>query len=125
MTRRDLAVIALVGVVARIALLAVAGTWGAPRLWEYDDIARNLLAGRGFVYDYYGTEYRAFTTPGWPVALAVLLRIGDYRLVQAVQTLFCLLLGASAYLVVRRAWGRRAGLLASDDDAVHKRGDVL
>jgi 4-amino-4-deoxy-L-arabinose transferase-like glycosyltransferase len=118
-TRRDLAVIALVAGVARVALLALTGAWGAPRLWEYDDIARNILAGRGFVYDHYGTEYRGFTTPGWPFVLAVLLRVGDYRLVQGVQALFCVLLGASAYLVVRHAWSRRAGLLAGTLCVLH------
>lgn len=109
---RDLALIMLVGIVVRAILVGIAGTWGVPHLWEYDDIATNMLAGRGFVYDYRGTEYRTFTTPGWPFVLTLLLRIGDYRLVQGFQTLLCLLLGASAYLVVRNVWGRRAGCLA-------------
>lgn len=109
---RDLAVIAVVGIVVRAILIHLTGAWGTPHLWEYDDIAENILAGRGFVYDYRGAEYRTFTTPGWPFVLTVLLRIGDYRLVQCFQSLMCVLLGASAYVVTRNAWGRRVGLLA-------------
>jgi 4-amino-4-deoxy-L-arabinose transferase-like glycosyltransferase len=111
-TWRDLAVIAAVGVVVRALLIQLEGTWGTPHLWEYDDIAENMLAGRGFVHDYRGIEYRTFTTPGWPFVLSVLLRIGDYRLVQCFQILMCVLLGASAYVVARNTWGRRAGLFA-------------
>lgn len=43
-TRRDLALIALVGVGIRAILIGITGTWGEPHLWEYDIIARNMLA---------------------------------------------------------------------------------
>lgn len=108
---RDIAIVVIAGLIVRAVLVQVEGTWGTPHLWEYDDIAENILAGRGFVHDYRDTEYRTFTTPGWPFVLSVLLRIGDYRLVQGFQLLMGLLLGVSGYIVARNAWGRRTGLL--------------
>lgn len=41
----------------RLALIA---SGGPPQRFEYDDIARNLIAGRGYVYDQLGTPYRSF-----------------------------------------------------------------
>jgi 4-amino-4-deoxy-L-arabinose transferase-like glycosyltransferase len=41
----------------RLALIAAGGP---PQRFEYDDIARNLIAGRGYVYDQLGTPYRSF-----------------------------------------------------------------
>lgn len=51
-----LAVIA--GGVAIRLLLVAAG--GIPQRFEYDDIARHVVAGRGYVYDQLGTPYRSF-----------------------------------------------------------------
>lgn len=45
------------GIAMRLALVAAGG---APQRFEYDDIARNLIAGRGYVYDQLGTPYRSF-----------------------------------------------------------------
>ena len=116
---RDLVAIVVLGLAARLTLLALMDVWGAPRLWEYDDIATNVLNGRGFVLDVEGTEYRAFTTPGWPLLLAALLLVGDYRLVQCLQILLGLSLGVAVYLVVRTSWARRAALLAGAASMLH------
>lgn len=115
---RDLATIVALGAAARVMLVAVMDAWGAPHIWEYDAIARNVLEGRGVVFDR-GIEYRAFTTPGWPLILAALLSVGDYRLIQGMQILLGLLLGVAAYVVVRRLWGRRAALLAGAGCVLH------
>jgi len=46
---------------AGIALrLIVIAAGGPPERFEYDDLARNLIAGRGYVYEQLGTPYRSF-----------------------------------------------------------------
>src|SRR5438094_10240401 len=45
------------GIAMRLALI-VSG--GAPERFEYDVLARNVIAGRGYVYDQLGTPYRSF-----------------------------------------------------------------
>jgi 4-amino-4-deoxy-L-arabinose transferase-like glycosyltransferase len=45
------------GILVRLVLVAAGGQ---PERFEYDAIARNLIAGRGYVYDQLGTPYRSF-----------------------------------------------------------------
>jgi 4-amino-4-deoxy-L-arabinose transferase-like glycosyltransferase len=46
---------------AGIALrLIVIAAGGPPERFEYDDLARNLIAGHGYVYEQLGTPYRSF-----------------------------------------------------------------
>ena len=40
--------------------MALIAAGGPPERFEYDDIARNLITGRGYVYDQLGTPYRSF-----------------------------------------------------------------
>lgn len=44
--------------------------------WEYEVIARNLLEGRGFVYDAMGCAYRSYVVPVFPVVCAFLHWVG-------------------------------------------------
>src|SRR5689334_22127789 len=41
----------------RVALIAYGPP---PELWEYDTIARHLLAGDGYVYEHFGQPHRAY-----------------------------------------------------------------
>src|SRR5947199_126414 len=45
------------GIAMRLALIAAGGS---PERFEYDDLARNVLSGRGYDYDQLGTPYRSF-----------------------------------------------------------------
>ena len=66
------------GIVGSVALGSRMG-WGLwsgrlwmPEVWEYNAIAKNLIEGRGFEYDYYGTVYRSFCEPLYPVISAAI-----------------------------------------------------
>ena len=54
---RSLVLLITIGVAMRLVLVA---TGAAPERFEYDDLARNLLSGRGYVYDQLGTAYHSF-----------------------------------------------------------------
>lgn len=54
---RSLVLVIALGVAMRLLLVAVGGP---PERFEYDDLARNLLSGRGYVYDQLGTAYHSF-----------------------------------------------------------------
>lgn len=113
-TYADGALVCLVVLIPRILLGALTGRWGSPQLWEYDAIAANLLAGRGFSYTFHEVEYLAFTTPIWPALLAVVLALagGNYLAVQIFQVSLSAALALLAYGLARRLWGRGVGLLS-------------
>lgn len=49
---------------------------GHPEMWEYQTIADNLLAGRGFAYPKFGTVYQTLVVPAYPAFCALLHWIG-------------------------------------------------
>lgn len=76
--KRALLIILCVGLVARLtALLLYLGYHGwRGETWEYEEIANNLVEGRGFVLWRYETAYKSFVVPMFPLICAFLHRVG-------------------------------------------------
>ena len=63
--RQRILVLVALALVVRLVVVTATGALAGLEIFEYDDLARNLLAGRGYVYHHLGTDYRAFY-PGVP-----------------------------------------------------------
>lgn len=110
---RRLFILIALGVATRLALVA-AGRPPAPS--EYDELARGLLAGHGYVYEHLGTPYRSFYS-GVPY---ILLTAATYRLFPAhpsamllVHALCAAGLALVIFVIARRVTGERSALLAA------------
>lgn len=105
-----------VGVLARISWQVVTGFYVHPETWEYDEIARNILAGRGYVLDAFGTEWTSFGLPVYPLLLTFLHAIGggadSYLAVGIAQAALSATTGSLTFLMGHHVWGLRAGLAA-------------
>ena len=73
---------------------------------DYDEIARNLLAGQGFVSqeNWFGHPVRSWRPPGYPLMLAAVYGIAgfDHRAVKVVQAVLGALTVVLVYLLARR-----------------------
>jgi 4-amino-4-deoxy-L-arabinose transferase-like glycosyltransferase len=98
---RPLIVVFVLALLARLGAQVVLGAYGHPETWEYETIADNLLAGRGYTYVVDGTTYvAAVSSP-----LYVLLTAGVYLVTahsQAVMLVLQALFGAAT--AVLAAW---------------------
>jgi 4-amino-4-deoxy-L-arabinose transferase-like glycosyltransferase len=101
----------VLALLARLAGQVLLNAYAAPRTWEYEVIANNLLAGRGYTYQLDGATYIASQSS----PLYIFLVAGVYLLTghsQAVLLVLQALLGAlTATLAVWLA--RRVGSLAA------------
>ena len=108
-----LAVIAVAGVLARLALRAVHGTSGyhGEGYGFFFDLAANVAAGRG--YQLVPGQLTAFRVPGYPLFL-LLITGGQWHpwLIIAAGALLGGLTVIAAALIARDLFGPRAGLLA-------------
>lgn len=79
----------------------------------YDEIARNLLAGQGYVI-HAGDAPSLYRPPGYPLLLAGVFAVsgGAYAPVYVLQTLFDLLTLAAVYTLGRGMFGERTARLA-------------
>lgn len=121
MTQRQATVLvvglAVVGVVLRIAWQIKTGFYEAPLTFEEDEIARNMLAGRGYVYYFLGTDWVSFGLPAFPSILAALHALDGgpdrYRLIGIVQASLSVGVVAAAYYIGSRLLSVPAGLVAA------------
>lgn len=85
--------------------------------WDYDRHARSIAAGDGFPDSYYVVDRgpSALRAPGYPYFLGGFYAVSGNSI--AVGRLVNVVLGTLAvlliYLITRRIWGRRTGLLAA------------
>lgn len=113
----------LVAVGVRIAWQLRTGFYEGPRTFEEDEIARNILAGRGYVYQFLGTERVTFGLPAFPLLLAALHWLDGgpdrYRLIGIVQAALSAITVVGSYVIGRELLSRAAGALGAVAVALH------
>jgi 4-amino-4-deoxy-L-arabinose transferase-like glycosyltransferase len=114
-TRGKLLLILAASFCVRIALIVVFKTYSPPVLWEYEDIARNLLSGAGYSFNHLGTTYWSSGTPLYAFLCAAIYAVTDhsYLAVLIVQSLFSLALAFLVFEITRMAFSEWAGLIAA------------
>jgi 4-amino-4-deoxy-L-arabinose transferase-like glycosyltransferase len=122
MKRSHLAVVVcLVAFAVRVGAFVALGRIHHPDVWEGEEIATNLLAGRGFVYEFLGTPYRSYMEPLYPAlcALVYALTGHSYLALGIVQAALGAMLVWLLFAAGRRMGSETAGLAAAALAAVH------
>jgi 4-amino-4-deoxy-L-arabinose transferase-like glycosyltransferase len=103
------------------ALILAMATGRFPEFWEPETIARNLVAGHGFVYRFMGTDRWAYYEPLYPFVVAGVYAVTDFNVVvlALVQCLVSALLAPVAYTLTQRVFGRSAAIAAGALVAIH------
>lgn len=109
--RKRLWVVFAAAVVIRMAVAIASGGLRQPELWEYDNIARAIVAGQGFIYHFHGITYYSYAPP-----LYSWLSVASYWLTGSLAPLMLIQMGAGAALAV--ASGAMAGRLFGHSRAV-------
>jgi len=115
-TWRVLLGVLIVGVLIRAGIIFGLGTAWRPEAFEYDELARNLLAGQGYTIQHLGTTYRSFHS-ALPYTL---LTAGVYALVPGgqvalllLQSVFSGLLGFVVFGIARIVLSEHVGVLSA------------
>jgi 4-amino-4-deoxy-L-arabinose transferase-like glycosyltransferase len=111
--------VAAAGLAVRLALIAVSGP---PERFEYDDLARHLVSGQGYVYTQLGTPYRSFYAGLGYIAINAAtdwLFPDQPRAVVVVQSIYSCALVAVVFLIARRFFDENAALVAAALVAFH------
>ncbi len=114
--------IALLAVFIRLCLVFGRLSGHPPELLEYDEIARNLLSGQGYVYTHLHVPYRSYYAGVpyiWMTAGLYALFPPGYTAVLVAQAIIAALLAVVVFLIGRMVCGDRAGLIAAFLTATH------
>lgn len=110
-----------VAIGARLLAQLALGFYGTPEGWEYDEAARNVVSGAGYIVVHNGTTWQAASPPLYTFALVILYALfGTSSL--PIGPLNAVLGGAlalSAYAVARRLCGPNTALVAGLAVALH------
>lgn len=120
--RRDVAWLFLAALAVRLVALVVARASGRfPEFWEYETIARRLLAGDGFVYRFMGIPHFAYVEPIYPWFVAAVYLVAGFHptLVAVLQSAIAAALAPVVYAFARRTFERRAAIAAGMLVALH------
>jgi 4-amino-4-deoxy-L-arabinose transferase-like glycosyltransferase len=92
-----------------------------PQVWEYHEIAQNLLRGVGFVYERFGIPYFSFVEPLYPFLVAGLFFVTgkSYLALALVQIVVSALLAPVVFVATRYLAGTRAAVLAAGLTIIH------
>lgn len=117
----DLVIVAIVAIFARALAQIVVGFYAAPEAWEYDEVARNVLAGEGWIAERSGTTWQALVLPTYPLMLIAAYGIFGFS-PWPVGVLHLVLgagLAAAVLAIGCRTGDRRVALLAGLGAATH------
>jgi 4-amino-4-deoxy-L-arabinose transferase-like glycosyltransferase len=120
-TRTLLFLILLSSFAVRIALILWFKTYASPVPWEYETIADNLLAGRGYSFEYHMTTYWSFNTPLFGLLSAAVYYFTNHSFVPIllIQSFFSMCLARVIFAIGRNVFDEKVGLLAAAATAFH------
>lgn len=116
-----IAYILALAVVLRIAAIFLLGRHINPEVWEYDTLALNMIHGKGYVMDALNTQYYSLGYPGYALfsALSHIITNNNYFILELVQVALAALTCFLVYLIGKKIFNEKAGLVAAFLAATH------
>jgi 4-amino-4-deoxy-L-arabinose transferase-like glycosyltransferase len=119
--KKALTCVIVFSIFVRIAFMLLSGANIRPQTFEYEQMAVNLLEGRGFYYDHFQTRYYGGEAPGYSILCYLTYRIFGHHqvLVLLAQILAASFLALPVFLIARRIFNERIAILAAFLAAFH------
>lgn len=112
-----LVIFIITGIVLRLGVVFMTKSHVSPELFEYEDVIKNLLSGRGFVYyngkfqtDYYAAIHPLFT---FLCAGIYLVTHRSFLAVEIFQILISVTTGYLTYKIGKEIYNEKTGLIAA------------
>lgn len=98
----------------RIIVQYYMGCFISPETWEYEKAVNNFFAGRGLVFDIYGTTYNSLLTPLYPILciLTYALSGHSFFVMAVIASIISSLICVVIFFLGRDLFGAKVGFLA-------------
>ena len=119
--KRLLYIIFVLAIITKLLSGLFLNAYSGPEVFEYETIANNILNGKGFLYNFYGVEYRAFVQPLYPVFTAIVYYLTSHSQIAmlVMQSIVSSGLCFVIYSIAIRFTGEKQALLAAALIAFH------
>lgn len=107
--------------VLRLSCIVLLGRHIRPEVWEYNDIALNILSGKGYLYRLFNTDYYSFGYPAYSYISAAFhfLTKENYFALEIFQAALSAWTCYFVFLIAKKLFNSKTGLLAAFLAAVH------
>lgn len=105
----------LFSILVKVLFLFSSGVYQKPRFFEDEEVASNLLEGKGFYYlRYHGTKYYGAVAPGFPILCYVVYKLFGHNplYIIFIQILITSLIVILASLITRRLFNEKTAIFA-------------
>lgn len=118
---KKLTMLIFLAFILRIFAIIILGRHINPELWEYDDIAINLIQQKAYVIKHLNTVYRSFGYPFYSFFSAFfhLLTKRNYLALEIIQIILSVASCFLIYLIAKRIFNKKVALLSLFMTATH------
>lgn len=118
---KNIIIIILFAFVLRLGAVILLGRNINPEIWEYDNIAVNLIQQKGYSISHLNTIYRSFGYPVYPILSAVFhtLTNRNYFILEIFQTIISAMVCYFIYSIATKIFDKKTGLLSAFLVALH------
>lgn len=111
----------ILGIIVRISAMIILKDVTLTPVWEYDEIAKNLISGAGFTCTYFGIRYYSLTAPLYPLLNAVVYLISNsnYYAMLFVQIMLSSAIPVVIFKITRMLYDKRVATLAAVLAVIH------
>lgn len=105
----------------RISVQYYMGSFITPETWEYEKVVNNFFAGRGLVFDLYGTAHSSLLTPLYPMICILTYSLSGHSFfaMAIIQSIISSLICVVIFWIGRDLFGTKVGLLAGALTIIH------
>lgn len=116
-----LSVIMFLAFTVRVAAIFLLGRHIAPELWEYNDIALNIIHNKGYITKCLNTDYRSLGYPFYPILSAVshFLTHENYFVLEMLNVVLSVLVCYLIYRIAEKIFNAGTALISSFLVAMH------
>lgn len=120
-TKKTLSAIFVSALTIKLLFGLFLNSYNKPEVFEYEIIANNILDGKGFLYNFFGTDQKAFTQPFYPVFTAIIYYLTNHSqtAMLVIQSIVSSALCFVIYSIAIRLTGKKQALLAAALVAFH------
>ncbi len=113
--KRFVLLIVALSVVIKLIFLFASGAHDSPGVFEYEQVANNLLDGKGFYYVRAGVKYYGGIAPAYPILCYSLYKLFGHHtiLIVALQILVTSFLAIPVYLIARAVFSEKTARLSA------------
>lgn len=105
----------------KVLVIVYFKTYAHPVMWEFEGLVNSVLSGKGYVYNFLGTDYRSLNTPLYSLICLAIYAVTNhsYFVVLLLQSLVTIFLAFTIFNIAKTIFDETTGFVSAAVVALH------